>query len=67
MTAAFYSVYRKPDDTPVAIHKNRIQCATAMGVTIGSFDAIASRMRHGYKSKRWEIVRHEESEEEING
>ena len=63
MSNAMYSVYRKKDDTPVIIHKNRVQCAAAMGVTIKSFDSLASRMRHGHKGRKWEIVRHEEEEE----
>lgn len=65
MTSAFYSVYRKPDYTPVIIYKNRIQCAAAMGVTPASFDSIASRIRHGYKHKKWDIVRYEEDETEV--
>ena len=32
MGNAMYSVYRKPDDIPVVIHKNRVQCAAAMGL-----------------------------------
>ena len=63
MTDAFYSVYRKRDDFPIAIHKNRIQCAAAMGVTPASFDSIASRIRHGHKNAKWDIFRHEENEE----
>lgn len=62
---AFYTVYRKPNDTPVAIHKNRIQCAAAMGLTLSSFDSIASRNRTGKKvSKKWDIVRHIEGEDD---
>lgn len=64
MKAAFYSVYRKPNDTPVAIHKNRIQCAAAMGVKVNSFDSIASHIRHGKNHKKWDIIRHDESEDE---
>lgn len=64
MMGVFYSVYRKPDDTPVIIHKNRIQCAAAMGVTQKSFDSIASRIRHGHKNNKWDIIRHEEDEDE---
>ena len=65
MTPAMYSVYRKPDDTPVVIHKNRVQCAAAMGITVKSFDSIASKNRTGKKvSKRWDIVRCEEEEDE---
>lgn len=63
MMNAMYSVYKKPDDTPIAIHKNRIQCAAAMGVKANSFDSIASRIRHGHKNAKWDIVRHEEDEE----
>ena len=61
---AMYSVYKKPDDTPVAIYKNRIQCAAAMGVKVNSFDSIASQIRHGKNHTKWHIVRCDESEDE---
>lgn len=64
MLPAMYSVYRKPDDTPVAIHKNRIQCAAAMGVKESSFDSIASQIRHGKIHKTWDIVRCDEEEDD---
>lgn len=64
MMNAMYSVYKKPDDTPVAIYKNRVQCAAAMGVKVNSFDSIASQIRHGKSRKKWDIVRHDEHEEE---
>lgn len=64
MFPAMYSVYRKPDDTPVAIHKNRLQCAAAMGVKVNSFDSIASNIRNGKIHKTWEIIRCDEEEEE---
>ncbi len=60
-----YSVYRKKDDFPIAVHANSLQCAKAMGITIKSFHEYASRYRHG-KSKRvkrmpkWEVIREEE-------
>ena len=59
-----YSVYRNPGDIPVAIYKNRLQCAAAMGITVKTFDAYASKMRSGKrKYKKWEIIRHEEGED----
>ena len=62
---AFYTVYRKPNDTPVAIHKNRIQCAAAMGLTLSSFDSIASRNLTGKNvSKKWDIIRHVEGKDD---
>lgn len=67
MIPAMYSVYRKPDDTPVAIHKNRLQCAAAMGVKESSFDSIASQIRHGKTHKTWEIIRHDEEEDQDDG
>ena len=63
MAGTRYSVYRKKNDTPIAIYKNRLQCAAAMGVTIGSFDSIASRIRHGEKNKKWDIIRHEKEDD----
>ena len=63
MIPAMYSVYKKPQDIPIAIHKNRIQCAAAMGITVASFDSIASKNRTGKKiSKRWDIIRCDEEE-----
>lgn len=65
MLPAMYTVYKKPGDIPVAIHKNRIQCAAAMGVKVGSFDSIASNNRHGRRtSKKWEIIRCDEEEDD---
>ena len=56
-----YSVYKQPGDIHIAIHKNRLQCAAAMGVTLGTFDSYTSTLRHGKRSfKKWEIIRHEE-------
>lgn len=61
MFPAMYSVYKKPGDIPIAIHKNRIQCAAAMGVKLASFDSIASQIRKGNRNhKTWDIYRHEE-------
>jgi hypothetical protein len=64
MFPAMYSVYKKPGDIPVAIHKNRIQCAAAMGVKESSFDSIASQIRHGKIHKTWDIVRCDEEEDD---
>jgi hypothetical protein len=64
MLPAMYSVYKKPGDIPVAIHKNRIQCAAAMGVKESSFDSIASQIRHGKIHKTWDIVRCDEEEDD---
>jgi hypothetical protein len=61
MWPAMYSVYKKPNDEPIAIHKNRVQCAAAMGVKLASFDSIASQIRKGKRNhKTWDIYRHEE-------
>ena len=60
-----YSVYKQPGDMPVAIHKNRLQCAAAMGVTLRTFDSYTSAIRHSARSfKKWEIIRHEEEEDD---
>lgn len=65
MMGVFYSVYKKPEDIPIAIYKNRIQCAAAMGVKVGSFDSIASNNRHGRRtSKKWEMIRCDEEEDD---
>ena len=61
---ARYSVYRAKTDEPVLIHGTRLQCAKAMGVTLKSFDTIASRLlRNEPKcSKNWIITRDTEEE-----
>lgn len=64
MFPAMYSVYKKPGDIPVAIHKNRLQCAAAMGVKVNSFDSIASNIRHGKIHKTWDIIRCDEEEDD---
>lgn len=65
MLPAMYSVYKQPGEVPVAVHKNRLQCASAMRVTVQSFDSYASWTWHGKrKLKKWEIVRHEEEEQD---
>ena len=65
MKNAFYSVYRKSGDIPIAIHKNRLQCAEAMGIKPSSFDSIASLIRAGKRNhKTWEIIRHDEEDVE---
>lgn len=65
MWPAMYSVYKKPNDEPIAIHKNRVQCAAAMGIKLESFDSIASLVRKGKRShKTWEIIRHDEEEQD---
>lgn len=60
-----YSVYRRKDDFPVAINKNRVQCAMAMGITVKSFDEYASRNRNRNaenlkRAPKWEVIREEE-------
>ena len=62
MMNAIYSVYKKPDDTPVAIYKNRIQCAATMGMKVNSFDSIASQIRRGGTHKTREIIRYDDVE-----
>ena len=62
MPGVRYSVYRRKDDLPVAISKNRVQCAMAMGISVEGFDSYVSRNRNQNaenlkRAPKWEIIR----------
>lgn len=46
-----YSVYNPKDDMPIIISGTIEECAKALGIKRASFDAEASRQRHGIRYK----------------
>lgn len=42
-----YSVYRAKDELPLIICGTIPQCARTLGMTVGSFQSMASRQKHG--------------------
>ena len=59
MNKVRYSVYRPKDEMPIVIEGTIEECANALGMTVASFKAAASRQRHnrpGNGSKRSCII-----------
>lgn len=54
-----YTVYDRRTDMPLVIGGTARECAAAMGLTLGSFHTIWTRLKNGNKkaTRKWEIFR----------
>lgn len=59
-----YSVYETGTDRPIMIWGTAQQCAKALGITCRSFYTQIMRTRKGEAPKRYEIIEHDEKEED---
>ena len=59
-----YTVYDARDGLPVAVSLTARQCAEAMGVTLGSFRTLYTKLKNGCPAvgHRWEIFKDETDE-----
>ena len=55
MMAKHYSVYEPRTDKPIMIYGTSVECAKALGITLGSFYRGIVRQRKGKKSTKYEI------------
>ena len=61
-----YTVYDRRTDMPVIISGTAMECAAVMGITLGSFRTIYSKLKNEREqaTQKWEIFRDEPEEEE---
>lgn len=61
-----YTVYDRRTDMPVIIGGTARQCAAAMGISLGSFFTIYTKLKNGSNkaTQKWEIFKDEPDEEE---
>lgn len=54
-----YTVYDRRTDMPLVIGGTARECAAAMGIALGSFHTIWTRLKNGNKkaTRKWEIFR----------
>ena len=66
-----YTVYdnRKSYPCPVIIGKPARECAAAMGISLGSFRTIYTKLKNGSKgaTQKWDIFRDDPEEDDTHG
>ena len=64
---AFYTVYNRRTDFPVMIGGTAKECAAAMGITVGSFYTIYTKIQKGNRDsgQRWEIFHDDPGDMEV--
>ena len=62
-----YTVYDRRTDFPLIIGGTAEECAAAMGITMGSFHTIYTKLKNGNKraTRKWEIFRDDPGDMEV--